>query len=87
MPLVPSDTDGAITRKRIEAWAAAKEKATVVALADEASTQSAATLLAGGVTVYTQTPSAGRALTTPTGAQLAAAVSGEVWELRLSSRL
>lgn len=78
MPLKANSTDGAITRTRIEAWAAAKEKATVVAASDEATTQSAATLLAGGPVIYTMTPTAGRALTTPTGAQLAAAVSDEV---------
>ena len=78
MPLKANSTDGAISRKRIEAWAAAKEKATVVAAADEDTTQSAATLLAGGPVIYTMTPSAGRALTTPTGAQLGAAVTDEV---------
>lgn len=78
MPLVANSTAGAVSRKRIEQYVAAKEKATVVAAADEATTQSAATLLAGGPVVYTMTPTAGRALTTPTGAQLAAAVADEV---------
>lgn len=78
MPLVANSTAGAISRKRIETYAAALEKATIVAAADEATTQSAATLLAGGPVVYTMTPTAGRALTTPTAAQLAAAVSDEV---------
>jgi len=78
MPLVANSTDGAISRKRVEAYVAAAEKATVVAAADEATTQSAATLLAGGPVVYTMTPTAGRALTTPTGAQLGAAVTDEV---------
>lgn len=78
MPLKANSTAGAITRTRIEAWAAAREKATVVAAADEDTTQSAATLLAGGPVIYTMTPSAGRALTTPTGAQLGAAVTDEV---------
>jgi hypothetical protein len=77
MPLVANNTDGAVTRKRLESWVAAKEKATVVAASDEATTQSAATLLAGGPVVYTMTPGAGRALTTPTGAQLGAAVADE----------
>jgi len=77
MPLVANNTDGAITRKRLESWVAAKEKATVVAATDAATTQSAATLLAGGPVVYTMTPGAARALTTPTGAQLGAAVADE----------
>ena len=77
MPLIANDTDGAVTRKRLEAWAAAKEKTTVVAASDEATTQAAATLVAGGPVVYTMTPTAGRALTTPTGAQLGAAVADE----------
>ena len=76
MPLVPNDTDGATTRKRIEAWVAAREKTVVVAAADEDTTQSAATLVASKV-VYTMTPSANRTLTTPTGAQLGAAVTDE----------
>ena len=77
MPLIANDTDGAVTRKRLETWAAAKEKTTVVAASDEATTQAAATLVAGGPVVYTMTPTAGRALTTPTGAQLGAAVADE----------
>lgn len=77
MPLVANSTDGAISRKRIEAWAAAKEKATVVAASDENTTQAAATLVAGGPVIYTMTPSANRTLTTPTGAQLGAAVTDE----------
>ena len=77
MPLIANDTDGAVTRKRLETWAAAKEKTTVVAASDEATAQAAATLVAGGPVVYTMTPTAGRALTTPTGAQLGAAVADE----------
>jgi hypothetical protein len=76
MPLVPNDTDGAISRKRIQDWVAAREKTVVVAAADENTTQSAATLVASKV-VYTMTPTANRTLTTPTGAQLGAAVADE----------
>lgn len=44
----------------------------VVALADEAATLTAAQLVAGSI--FTQTPGAGRALTTATGAQIIAAL-------------
>ena len=77
MPLVANSTAGAVSRKRIEQYVAAKEKATVVAATDADTTQSAATLVAGGPVVYTMTPSANRTLTTPTGAALAAAVTDE----------
>ena len=77
MPLVPNDTDGALTRKRLETWVAKEEKVTVVAATDAATVQAAATLAAAGHVVYTMTPSTGRALTTPTGAQLGAAFTDE----------
>jgi hypothetical protein len=77
MPLLANDTDGAVTRKRIESYVALQEKATVVALADEASTQTAATLAGAGRVIYTMTPTASRTLTTPTGALLGAAFTDE----------
>lgn len=77
MPLLANDTDGALTRKRIEAWAAKEERVTVVAATDAATTQSAATLANAAHTVYTMTPTASRALTTPTGAELGAAFTDE----------
>lgn len=77
MPLLANDTDGALTRKRVETWAAYREKVTVVAATDAATTQSAATLAGAGRIVYTMTPTAGRALTTPTGAELGAAFTDE----------
>jgi hypothetical protein len=77
MPLLANDTDGAVTRKRLETWAAKEEKATIVALADEASTQSATTLAGAKRVIYTMTPSASRTLTTPTGALLGAAFTDE----------
>lgn len=77
MPLLANDTDGALTRKRVETWAAYREKVTVVAATDAATTQSAATLAGAGRVVYTMTPTAGRALTTPTGAELGAAFTDE----------
>jgi hypothetical protein len=36
MPLLGNDTDGAVTRKRLETWAALREKVTVVAATDAA---------------------------------------------------
>jgi hypothetical protein len=77
MPLLANDTDGAVTRKRLEAWAAKEEKVTVVAATDAATVQAAATLVGASEVVYTMTPSTGRALTTPTGAQLGAALTDE----------
>ena len=77
MPLVPNDTDGALTRKRLETWVAKEEKVTVVAATDAATVQVAATLAAAGEVVYTMTPTATRTLTTPTGAELGAAFTDE----------
>ena len=77
MPLLANSTDGAVTRKRIESYVATAEKATVVALSDEASTQSATALAGAGRVIYTMTPSASRTLTTPTGALLGAAFTDE----------
>ena len=77
MPLLGNDTDGAVTRKRLETWAAKEEKVTVVAATDAATTQAQATLAAAGHVVYTMTPSTGRTLTTPTGAELGAAFTDE----------
>jgi hypothetical protein len=77
MPLVPNDTDGALTRKRLETWVAKEEKVTVVAATDAATVQAAATLAAAAEVVYTMTPTATRTLTTPTGAELGAAFTDE----------
>jgi hypothetical protein len=57
MPLLGNDTDGAVTRKRLETWAAKEEKVTVVAATDAATVQAAATLAAAGNVIYTMTPS------------------------------
>ena len=77
MPLLANDTDGAVTRKRLETWAALREKVTVVAATDAATTMTAAQLAGAGRVVYTMTPSTGRALTTPTGAELGAGFTDE----------
>ncbi|CAB4135953.1 hypothetical protein UFOVP1549_12 [uncultured Caudovirales phage] len=76
MPLI-SNTNGAIDRTRLADWATLREKVTVVAATDAATTQSADTLAAAGRVIYTMTPTAGRALTTPTGAQLGTAFTDE----------
>jgi len=77
MPLLANDTDGALTRKRVETWAALREKVTVVAATDAATTMTAAQLAGAGRVVYTMTPTTGRALTTPTGAELGAGFTDE----------
>ena len=76
MPLI-SNTNGAIDRTRLAAWATKEEKVTVVAATDAATVQSAATLAAAKTVVYTMTPTTTRTLTTPTGAELGAAFTDE----------
>jgi hypothetical protein len=76
MPLISND-NGAIDRSRLADWATKEEKVTVVAATDAATTQSAATLAGAARTLYTMTPTASRALTTPTGAELGAAFTDE----------
>ena len=76
MPLI-SNTNGAIDRTRLAAWATKEEKATVVAATDAATVQTAATLAGAARTIYTMTPTASRTLTTPTGAELGAAFGDE----------
>jgi hypothetical protein len=57
MPLLANDTDGAVTRKRLETWVAKEEKVTIVAATDAATVQTAADLAGAGRVVYTMTPS------------------------------
>jgi hypothetical protein len=76
MPLI-SNTNGAIDRTRLAAWATKEEKVSVVAATDAATTQAAATLAGAAHTLYTMTPTASRALTTPTGAELGEAFTDE----------
>jgi hypothetical protein len=77
MPLLANDTDGALTRKRVETWASKVEKVTVVAATDAATVQTASDLAGAGQVVYTMTPTANRTLTTPTGALLGTAFTDE----------
>jgi hypothetical protein len=76
MPLI-SNTNGAIDRTRLAAWATKEEKSTVVAATDAATVQTAATLAGAARVIYTMTPTASRTLTTPTGAELGAAFGDE----------
>ena len=76
MPLLANDTDGAITRKRLESYVAANEGVTEVAVADANSTLTAAQLLTSKL--FTATPTAGRTFTTATAALIVAALTDEV---------
>jgi hypothetical protein len=76
MPLLANDTDGAITRKRLESYVAANEGVTEVAVADEDSTLTAAQLLDSKL--FTATPTAARTFTTATAALIVAALTDEV---------
>jgi hypothetical protein len=76
MPLLANDTDGAITRKRLESYVAAQENVTEVAVADEDSTLTAAQLVTSKL--FTATPTAARTFTTATAALIVAALTDEV---------
>jgi hypothetical protein len=76
MPLLGNDTDGALTRKRLQTYIAAQESATAVAVADAAAILTAAQVL--NSKIFVQTPTAARALTTPTAALLIAALTDYV---------
>jgi len=75
MPLLGNDTDGAVTRKRLETWVAQKEKVTAVALTDAAATPTAAQLIDSKL--FVQTPTADRTFTLPTAALVIAALTDE----------
>jgi len=76
MPLVANDSLGALTRQRVGAWVAQLEKTTEVAMADAATLQTAAQVIDSKI--FTQTPTAARAVTTPTAALIVAAATGYV---------
>jgi hypothetical protein len=76
MPLVANDTNGAVTRKRLETWVAQKEKYTAVALSDANATPTAAQLIDSKL--FVQTPTADRTFTLPTAALVIAALTDEV---------
>ena len=75
MPLKPNNTQGALTRARLEAWVAQRENVTPVALDDAAATLTAAQLVDSKLFVIT--PTAGRNLTTATAAQILAHLTDE----------
>lgn len=77
MPLVQNTTSGALSRSRIASYITARESVSPVEVEGDA----AQTLTAANLTVdkiITSTPTGSRAFTTPTGTQLAAAVTDEV---------
>lgn len=76
MPLVGNITSGALTRTRIADYIAASESVTAVAVTDAARVATAAELFVNKL--FTQTPTANRTFTTPTGAEFAAGLTDEV---------
>jgi len=74
MPLVPNDTDGAITRSRIQSYVTAKEKVTAVAVTDAAA-PTAAELL--NSKLFVGTPTVDTTFTLPTAALVLAALTDE----------
>ena len=74
MPLVPNDTDGAISRSRIQSYVTAKEKVTAVAITD-AATPTAAQLLTSKL--FVATPTQDTTFTLPTAALVLAALTDE----------
>ena len=74
MPLLGNDTDGAVTRKRIENYSTAKEKYTAVALTDAATPTAAQLLLSK---LFVQTPTQDTTFTLPTAALVIAALTDE----------
>ena len=74
MPLLGNDTDGAVTRKRIENYIAAREKVTAVAVTN-AATPTAAQLLVSKL--FVATPTQDTTFTLPTAALVLAALTDE----------
>jgi hypothetical protein len=74
MPLVPNDTDGAISRSRIQSYVTAKEKVTAVAVTN-AATPTAAQLL--NSKLFVATPTEDTTFTLPTAALVLAELTDE----------
>ena len=74
MPLLGNDTDGAVTRKRIQDYITAEEKVTAVAITD-AATPTAAQLL--NSKLFVATPTVDTTFTLPTAALVLAALTDE----------
>jgi hypothetical protein len=75
MPLKPNNTQGALTRTRLEAWVTQRENVTPVALDDAAATLTAAQLVDSKLFLITTT--AARNLTTATAEQILAKLVDE----------
>jgi hypothetical protein len=75
MPLVANDTDGAVTRKRVEGYVAQREKVAAVAVTDDA-TPTAAQLLDSKL--FVATPTEDTTFTLPTAELVLAALTDEV---------
>jgi hypothetical protein len=75
MPLVANDTDGAVTRKRVEGYVAQREKVAAVAVTDDA-TPTAAQLL--NSKLFVATPTEDTTFTLPTAELVLAALTDEV---------
>jgi hypothetical protein len=76
MPLVGNTTSGALSRARIASYIAASESVTPVTVTDAARTLTAAEIISSKL--FTCTPTAARAFTTPTAAEIVAGVDDEV---------
>jgi hypothetical protein len=76
MPLVGNTTSGALTRTRIADYIAASESVTPVPATDAARTLTSAEIVASKL--FTCTPTAGRAFTTPTSTELGTYITNEV---------
>ena len=74
MPLLGNDTDGAVTRKRIQDYITAEEKVTAVAITDAATPTAAQLLLSK---LFVQTPTQDTTFTLPTAALVLAALTDE----------
>ena len=74
MPLLGNDTDGAVTRKRIQDYITADEKVTAVAITN-AATPTAAQLLVSKL--FVATPTQDTTFTLPTAALVLAALTDE----------
>ena len=76
MPLVGNTTSGALTRTRIADYITASESVTPVIVSDGARTLTAEEVIEKKL--FVSQPTAGRAFTTPTGAELLSELSDEV---------
>ena len=76
MPLVGNTTSGALSRARITSYIVASESVTPVTVTDAARTLTAAEVISSKL--FTCTPTAARAFTTPTAAEILAGIEDEI---------